>query len=57
MIHSEKVSWDSVDDVIKLRINKEQKGFVAPNRDSIIDAYFAMTGKYSHLGFILIINP
>ena len=43
MIHLEKVNWDSVDDVIKLRVNQEQKGFVAPNRDSIMDAYFAIT--------------
>ena len=39
----EKLTWDTVDDVLKLKVSKEQKEFVAPNRDSIIDAYFALT--------------
>lgn len=42
-IHLEKLTWDTVDDVLKLRVAKEQKGYVAPNSDSMIDAYFAMT--------------
>ena len=42
-IHLEKLTWDTVDAVLKLRVSKEQKGFVAPNSDSIIDAYFALT--------------
>ena len=42
-IHLERVTWDTVDDVIKLKVAKEQKGFVAPNSDSIMDAYFAIT--------------
>ena len=42
-IHLEKLLWDTCDEVTKLRVNKEQKGFVAPNADSLIDAYFAMT--------------
>lgn len=42
-LHMEKLTWDTVDDVLKLKIAKEQKGFVAPNRDSMIDAYFAVT--------------
>ena len=42
-IHLEKLTWDTVDDVLKLRVFKEQKEFVAPNSDSLIDAYFAMT--------------
>ena len=42
-IHIEKLTWDTVDDVLKLKVAKEQKGFVAPNRDSMIDAYFAVT--------------
>lgn len=42
-IRLEKLTWDTVDDVIKLRVSKEQKSFVAKNSDSIIDAYFAMT--------------
>ncbi len=42
-ISLEKLTWDTVDDVLKLKVSKEQKEFVAPNRDSIIDAYFALT--------------
>ena len=42
-IRLEKLTWDSVDAVLKLRVSKEQKDFVAGNSDSIIDAYFAMT--------------
>ena len=41
-LHLEKVIWDNYDDVTKLR-NKDQKTFVTPNTDSLIDAYFAMT--------------
>ena len=43
MIRLEKVTWDTVDDIIKLKVSKEQKTFVASNRDSMIDAYFSMT--------------
>ena len=39
----EKLTWDTVDDVLKLKVSKEQKEFVAPNRDSIIDSYFDLT--------------
>ena len=42
-IHLEKVTWDTVEDITKLHVNKEQKDFVAPNVDSIMDAYFATT--------------
>ena len=42
-IHLEKPTWDNVDDILKLRVAKEQKEFVASNSDSMIDAYFAMT--------------
>lgn len=40
-LHLEKVIWDNYDDVTKLKVNKNQKTFVAPNSDSLIDAYFA----------------
>jgi hypothetical protein len=40
MVHIEKLTWDTVDEILKLKVTKEQKKFVAPNRDSIIDAYF-----------------
>jgi diamine N-acetyltransferase len=43
MVHIEKLTWDTVDEILKLKVTKEQKKFVAPNRDSIIDAYFSMT--------------
>ena len=36
-----KLIWDNYNDVTKLKVNKEQKTFVAPNSDSLIDAYFA----------------
>ena len=32
-IHLEKIIWDNYYDVTKLRVAKEQKGFVAPNAD------------------------
>lgn len=43
MVHIEKLTWDNVDDILKLKVKKEQKKFVASNRDSMIDAYFSMT--------------
>ena len=42
-IRLEKLTWDTVDDVLKLKVSKEQKEFVAKNSESIIDAYFATT--------------
>ena len=42
-IHLEKVIWDYSEDVTKLKVNKDQKSFVASNTDSLIDAYFATT--------------
>ena len=42
-IHIEKVTWDNIDGILKLKVAKDQKGYVASNSDSIIDAYFAMT--------------
>ena len=42
-IHLEKLTWDTADDVLKLKVSKEQKEFVAKNSDSLIDAYFAIT--------------
>ncbi len=38
-----KVTWDNVDDILKCKVSKEQKNYVASNSDSIIDAYFALT--------------
>ena len=42
-IHLEKIIWDDYDKITRLKVNKEQKSFVAPNADSLIDAYFALT--------------
>ncbi len=42
-IRLEKLTWDTVDDVLRLRVAKEQKGFVASNKDSLTDAYFALS--------------
>ena len=42
-IHLEKLTWDTVEGVLKLRVSKEQKEFVARNSDSLIDAYFFLT--------------
>ena len=42
-IHLEKLMWDTVDEVLDLKVTKEQKEFVANNKDSIVDAYFVMT--------------
>ena len=66
MVHIEKLTWDTVDEILKLKVTKEQKKFVASNRDSMIDAYFSMTednrkvytfGIYSNkkpVGFLMI---
>ena len=42
-LHLERILWDYCDDITKLKVNKDQKNFVAPNADSLIDAYFALT--------------
>ena len=42
-IHLEKVTWDTAEEIEKLQDAKERKNFVAPNGDSIMDAYFALT--------------
>ncbi len=38
----EKITWDNVDDILDLRVRKEQKEFVAANNDSIVHAWLAM---------------
>ena len=42
MIHLEKVTYDNVVDVCKLKVNKEQKNFVANNKSSLIEAYLTL---------------
>ena len=43
MIRLEKLTWDNYDDVLKLKVTKEQKEYIVPNADSLIHAFFAMT--------------
>lgn len=38
-IHLEKLSWENFTKVLKLRVNKDQRNFVATNNDSIIHAF------------------
>lgn len=41
-IHLEKVSYDNVDAIVKLRVSKEQRNYVASNNWSLIDAYLSL---------------
>ena len=45
MLRLEKVSGKNVWDILKLRVTKEQKNFVASNDVSIFEAYTAVTGN------------
>jgi len=38
-IHLEKVTFDNVDDIVRLRVAKDQRSYVAGNSSSLIDAY------------------
>ena len=40
-IHLEKATEDNVEDIVSLRIAKDQKGYVARNDRGLIDAYLA----------------
>lgn len=42
-IHLEKVTEDNVEDVVALRVTKEQREFVASNKWSLIDAYLSLS--------------
>ena len=42
-LHLEKITWDNVDRIINLHVNKEQRNFVAANKTSLVHAYLAMT--------------
>lgn len=42
-IHLEKVTWDNYEKVLKLRVNKEQREFVASNDYSLIHAFLALS--------------
>ena len=41
-IHLEKVTDDNVDAIVKLRVSKEQRNYVASNDWSLIDAYLSL---------------
>ena len=41
-IHLERVTDDNVEAIVKLRVSKEQRGFVASNDWSLIDAYLSL---------------
>ncbi|MBO2527816.1 MAG: N-acetyltransferase, partial [Clostridiales bacterium] len=43
MLRLEKIVAKNVWDIIKLRVNKEQEDFVAPNDLSLVEAYVAVT--------------
>ena len=40
-IHLEKVTWDNYDKVLKLKVSKEQRMFVASNKTSLIHAFLS----------------
>ena len=44
-VRLEKLSWDNVDAIIRLHVSKEQRGFVASNKDSLVDACVRMTAE------------
>ena len=37
-LHLEKITWDNVDAIMNLHVNKDQRDFVATNKDSLADA-------------------
>lgn len=45
MLRLEKVNGKNVWDIVKLEVSNDQKGFVAANDISIIEAYTALTGN------------
>jgi len=45
MLRLEKIVAKNVWDIIKLRVNKEQEDFVAPNDLSLVEAYVAVTNN------------
>ena len=44
-IHLEKVTEDNVEDIVKLRVAKDQKDYIASNDWSLIDAYLALAER------------
>ncbi len=44
-IHLEKVTEDNVEDIVKLRVAKDQQDYIASNDWSLIDAYLALAER------------
>ncbi len=44
-LHLEKVTWDNYHALLNLHVNKEQRDFVASNKDSLVHAYLAMADE------------
>ena len=44
-IHLEKVTWDNYEAILRLHVNKEQRDFVATNKDSLVHAAICMTSQ------------
>ena len=64
-IHLEKITYDNLNSVLKLRVAKEQKNFVASNDISLVEAYlnladgdpvfpFAIYNGKTPVGFVMI---
>ena len=44
-IRLEKITWDNYEAVLKLHVNKEQRNFVAANKDSLVHAWLAASSE------------
>lgn len=43
-----RITYDNVDELLALSVSEEQKSFVAANKDSLVDAYIALSmGGYA----------
>ena len=56
-IHLEKVTEDNVEDIVKLRVAKEQKEYVASNEWSLVDAYLSLAKGEPVFPFDLHLHP
>ena len=44
-LHLEKINWDNMDAIIRLQVTKEQRNFVASNKNSLVHACIEMTDE------------
>ena len=44
-LHLEKINWDNMDAIIRLQVTKEQRNFVASNKNSLVHACIVMTDE------------